>query len=188
MPRNNLRELTLEIIQENELPKRRILEVVRTKSGRSVSDKTLNEILMNLLKEGEIYITGYDFNVYEGMKRIQSIKADGIVFGQIKSNPLEISLLINQLESSNPLEAKDASNKLNIIFKGKIEKLKDSDLSDYIEIKKINLLFNKMIYYINSQSKDQKTVLINKLAWSLSNEDGSTDLLKNLINYVNSHE
>jgi hypothetical protein len=188
MPRNNLRELTLEIIQENELPKRKILEGIRKKSGRSVSDKTLNEILMNLLKEGEIYITGYDFDVYNGMKRIQSIKAEGIIFGQMETNPLEIGLLINQLESKDSLELKESSNKLKIIFRGKIDELKNNDFNDEIEIKNVNLLFNKIIYYINNQAKDQKTVLINKLAWSLSNEDGSADLLRSLISYINSHE
>ena len=188
MPRNNLRELTLETIQENELPKRKILEGIRKKSGRSVSDKTLNEILMNLLKEGEIYITGYDFDVYNGMKRIQSIKAEGIIFGQMQTNPLEIGLLINQLESKDSLEVKESSNKLKMIFRGKIDELKNNDFNDEIEIKNVNLLFNKIIYYINNQAKDQKTVLINKLAWSLSNEDGSADLLKSLISYINSHE
>ena len=188
MPRNNLRELTLETIQENELPKRKILEGIRKKSGRSVSDKTLNEILMNLLKEGEIYITGYDFDVYNGMKRIQSIKAEGIIFGQMKTNPLEIGLLINQLESKDSLEVKESSNKLKMIFRGKIDELKNNDFNDEIEIKNVNLLFNKIIYYINNQAKDQKTVLINKLAWSLSNEDGSAGLLKSLISYINSHE
>ncbi len=188
MPRNNLRELTLEIIQENELPKRRILEGIRKKSGRSVSDKTLNEILMNLLKEGEIYITGYDFDVYNGMKRIQSIKAEGIIFGQMETNPLEIGLLINQLESKDSLEVKESSNKLKMIFRGKIDELKNNDFNDEIEIKNVNLLFNKIIYYINNQAKDQKTVLINKLAWSLSNEAGSADLLKSLVSYINSHE
>lgn len=188
MPRNNLRELTLETIQENELPKRKILEGIRKKSGRSVSDKTLNEILMNLLKEGEIYITGYDFDVYNGMKRIQSIKAEGIIFGQMRTNPLEIGLLINQLESKDSLEVKESSNKLKMIFRGKIDELKNNDFNDEIEIKNVNLLFNKIIYYINNQAKDQKTVLINKLAWSLSNENGSANLLKSLISYINSNE
>ncbi|MGZ7208808.1 MAG: hypothetical protein ACXVHV_02915, partial [Methanobacterium sp.] len=152
-----------------------------------VSDKTLNEILMNLLKDGEIYITGYDFNVYNGMKRIQSIKAEGIIFGQIKTNPLEIGLLISQLESDNPQDVKEASHKLKIIFREKVDELKKRDINE-VEIRNINLLFNKLIYNLNSQSKDQKTVLTNKLAWSLSNEEGSTELLKSLISYINTHE
>ncbi|MGZ7096405.1 MAG: hypothetical protein ACXVHW_11010 [Methanobacterium sp.] len=187
MPRTNLRDMTLEIIQENELSKKKILEEVRKHSGKSVSDKTLNEILMNLLKDGEIYITGYDFNVYNGMKRIQSIKAEGIIFGQIKTNPLEIGLLISQLESDNPQDVKEASHKLKIIFREKVDELKKRDINE-VEIRNINLLFNKLIYNLNSQSKDQKTVLTNKLAWSLSNEEGSTELLKSLISYINTHE
>jgi len=179
MPRNNLRELTLEVIQENELSKRKILGVLRKKSGRSVSDKTLNEILMSLLKEEEIYITGYDFNIYNRMKRIQSIKADGIVFGQIKNNHLEVGFLLNQLESKDPVEVKESLNKLIIIFRRKVEE------SNEIEIKNINLLFNKIMYCINNQAKDQKTVLINKLAWSLSSEDRSGELLKSFISYIN---
>lgn len=182
MPRNDLKELTLEVIQENELSKRKILEVIRKKSGRYVSDKTLNEILMNLLREGEIYITGYDFGIYNGMKRIQSIKAEGIIFGMIKNNPLEIGLLINNLESKNPVEVKGSLNKLRIIFRRKVDGLNE------IEIENVNLLFNKIMYYINNQTKDQKTVLINKLAWSLSSEEGSADLLKSFISYINTHE
>lgn len=188
MSRNNLREITLEIIHENELPKRKILEGLRKKSGRSVSDKTLNEILMNLLKEGEIYITGYDFDIYNGMKRIQSIKTEGLIFGQMKNNPLEIGLLINQLESKDSSKVKEAFYRLRLIFRGKIGELKNNDLNGDIEINSINSLFNKIIYYTNNQTKDQKTVLINRFAWSLSNEEGSADLLKNLISYINSRE
>ncbi len=187
MPRTNLRDISLEIIQKNELSKKKILEGVRKLSGKSVSDKTLNEILMNLLKDGEIYITGYDFSVYDGMKRIQSIKAEGIIFGQIETNPLEISLLISQLESDDPQEVKEATHKLKIIFREKVDELEKKEKGE-IEIRNINLLFNKLIYYINGQSKDQKTVLINKFAWSLSNEEGSIDLLKSLISYINAHE
>jgi hypothetical protein len=106
----------------------------------------------------------------------------------MQTNPLEIGLLINQLESKDSLEVKESSNKLKMIFRGKIDELKNNDFNDEIEIKNVNLLFNKIIYYINNQAKDQKTVLINKLAWSLSNEDGSADLLKSLISYINSHE
>lgn len=170
-----LKELTLNIIEEKELSRKKLLEEIRKQSN--ISDKTLNEILMSFLKEGKIYITGYDFNVYNGVKRIQSIKSDGIIFGLIKTDPLEIGLLINQLESENPEKVKEASHKLKTIFKGKTNL--DSDINTTI-------LFNKIIYYLNSQKNDQKIVLKNKLAWSLSNEEGSGDLLKNLINYIKS--
>ena len=180
---HKLKELTLKIIGENELSRKKLLEEIRKQSN--ISDKTLNEILMSFLKEGKIYITGYDFNVYDGIKRIQSIKADGIIFGIIKTDPLDITILINQLESSDPAEVKDASHKLKIIFRGKMDEIKNNAPDD-LNINNTTLIFNRIIYYLNTQPQDQKTVLKNKLAWSLSNEKGSTDLLKNLINYIES--
>ena len=174
-----LKELTLKIIEEKELSRKKLLEEIRNQSN--ISDKTLNEILMSFLKERKIYITGYDFDVYNGVKRVQSIKSDGIIFGLIKTDPLEISLLINQLESDNPEKVKEASYKLKTIFKCKIN---ETESLNSIYIKNATLIFNKIIYYINAQKSDQKMVLKNKLAWSLSNEEGSTDLLKNLIDYI----
>jgi len=179
-----LKELTLKRIGENELSRKKLLEEIRKQSN--ISDKTLNEILMSFLKEGKIYITGYDFNVYDGIKRIQSIKSDGIVFGVIKTDPLDIGLLINQLESDDSEKVKEASHRLKIIFRGKIDEIKNQDSPEDVNLKSPTLLFNKIIYYLNTQPQDQKIVLRNKLAWSLSSEEGSTDLLKNLINYIKS--
>ena len=80
MPKNyNLKELILENLDGKELSKKTLLESIRRGSERSTSDKTLNESLMSLLKERKIYITNYDFSIYEGIKRIQSIKPDGIL-------------------------------------------------------------------------------------------------------------
>ncbi len=189
MPRNyNLRELTIELIEKKELSKKRILEEIRKKSGKPVSDKTLNEILMNLLKDKEIYIAGYDFDVYKGMKRIQSIKADGIVFGLVKTDPMEISLLINRLESENPAEVKNALSELKIIFKNKIDKLYSPIVPSETEMQDVNELFNKTVFYIKSQSHDQEITLKNKLAWSLSDEEGSRELFEHFINYIKSQK
>lgn len=176
-----LKELTLKIIGENELSRKKLLEEIRKQSN--ISDKTLNEILMSFLKEGKIYITGYDFDVYNGVKRIQSIKSDGIIFGVIKTDPLEIGLLLNQLESNDSEKVKEASHKLKIIFSGKIDEINSSE---DINIQNSTLLFNKIVYYLNTQPQDQKIVLRNKLAWSLSSEDGSAHLLKSLISYIKS--
>ncbi len=180
---HKLKELTLKIIGEKELSRKKLLEEIRKQLN--ISDKTLNEILMSYLKERKIYITGYDFNVYDGVKRIQSIKSDGIIFGVIKTDPLDITILINQLESDDPGEVKDVSHKLKIIFRGKMEELENSS-PERMNINNKTLLFNRIIYYLNTQPQDQKTVLKNKLAWSLSSEKGSTDLLNNLINYIES--
>ncbi|MBI5681504.1 MAG: hypothetical protein HZC47_11475 [Methanobacterium sp.] len=188
MPKNySLRELTIEIIREKELPKKKILEQIRRKSGKSISDKTLNEILMSLLKEREIYITGYDFDVYKGMKRIQSIKAEGIIFGLIKTDPLEIGLLINQLESDDPSLVRNALYELKMIFKKKVDQMKGL-LTPEIKMQDTDGIFNKMVFYIKSQSPDQKLVLKNKLAWSLSDEEESAELFEHFINYIKSQK
>lgn len=180
---HQLKELTLDIIGEKELSRKKLLEEIRKQSN--ISDKTLNEILMSFLMEGKIYITGYDFDVYNGIKRIQSIKSEGLIFGVIKTDPLDINILINQLESDDPVEVKNASHKLKIIFSGKMDEIKNNK-SEEFNITNKTLIFNRIIYYLNTQPQDQKNVLKNKLAWSLSNEKGSIDLLKNLINYIES--
>ena len=48
----------------------------------------------------------------------------------------------------------------------------------------LDSLFNKTIFYIYSQSDDQKRILINKFAWSLSNEEGSVNLFEDILNYM----
>lgn len=180
---HKLKELTLKIIGEKELSRKKLLEEIRKTSN--ISDKTLNEILMSFLSEGKIYITGYDFEVYNGIKRIQSIKADGIIFGVIKTDPIEIDILIKQLESNDPVKVKDVLYKLKTIFRGKIEEMKNGNALD-IDIQNIDTVFNRIIFYIKSQPHDQKIVLRNKLALGLSNEKGSTELFEHFINYINS--
>ena len=174
MPKNyNLKELILESLDGRELSKKTLLEDIRKASERSTSDKTLNESLMSLLKEKKIYITNYDFSIYEDVKRIQSIKPDGIVFGLMKTDFVEIETLIKQLESNDSDEVRSASSKLKRNFRNKIEDLKSRGSFQLME--DIDTLFNKTIFYIYSQSEDQKRILINKFAWGLSNEEGSTD-------------
>ncbi len=102
MPKNyNMKEIILELLAGNELSKKELLEKIRKESLRSTSDKTLNESLMMLLKERKIYITNYDFSIYDGVKRIQSIKPEGIVFGLMKTDFVEIETLIKLLESDD---------------------------------------------------------------------------------------
>ena len=120
MPKNyNLKELILESLDGRELSKKTLLEDIRKVSERSTSDKTLNESLMSLLKEKKIYITNYDFSIYEDVKRIQSIKPDGIVFGLMKTDFVEIETLIKQLESNDSNEVRNASSKLKRNFRNK---------------------------------------------------------------------
>ena len=185
MPKNyNLKELILESLDGRELSKKTLLEDIRKVSERSTSDKTLNESLMSLLKEKKIYITNYDFSIYEDVKRIQSIKPDGIVFGLMKTDFVEIETLIKQLESNDSNEVRNASSKLKRNFRNKIEDLKSRGSFQMVE--DVDTLFNKTIFYIYSQPEDQKRILINKFAWGLSNEEGSTDLFGDIIKYMES--
>ena len=184
MPKNyNMKEIILELLDGRELSKKELLEEIRRESERSTSDKTLNESLMTLLKEKRIYITNYDFSIYNDVKRIQSIKPEGIVFGLMKTDFVEIETLIKLLESNDVDEVKTASSKLKMNFRNKMEelRLRESLFMD----EDLDTLFNRTIFYIYSQPEDQKRILINKLAWSLSNENGSLDLFEDLLNFMN---
>ncbi len=183
MPKNyNMKEIILELLKSKELSKKELLENIRSKSNRSTSDKTLNESLMVLLKEKKIYITSYDFGIYDGVKRIQSIKPEGIVFGLMKTDFVEIETLIKLLESNDVNVVRNASSKLKKNFRNKIDDLKINNSIDFRE--DLDTLFNKTIFYIYSQPEDQKRILINKFAWSLSNEDGSVNLFNDILNYM----
>jgi hypothetical protein len=183
MPKNyNMKEMILELLEGRELSKKELLETIRKQSERSTSDKTLNESLMILLKEKKIYITNYDFGIYDDVKRIQSIKPEGIVFGLMKTDFVEIETLIKLLESNDVDEVRTASSKLKKNFRNKVDDLKSR--SSFEVYDDIDTLFNKTIFYIYSQTKDQKRILINKFAWSLSNEEGSVDLFEDIINYM----
>jgi hypothetical protein len=183
MPKNyNMKEIILELLDGRELSKKELLEEIRRESERSTSDKTLNESLMTLLKEKKIHITNYDFSIYNDVKRIQSIKPEGIVFGLMKTDFVEIETLIKLLESNDVDEVKTASSKLKMNFRNKIDELKFRE--SYVKNEDLDALFNRTIFYIYSQSDDQKRILINKLAWSLSNENGSLDLFEDLLNFI----
>jgi len=279
MPKKyNIKEFILKILEEKELSKKKILEEIREKSDRLISVKTLNETLMGLLKERKVDISGYDFDIYEGIKRIQSIKPDGIIFSLVKTDPIEINILLKQLESNNLDEVKKASDILKRAFKRKIREIEDledkawkelnrkvkcepleaflkkvDEESDNANLKKelleihrwkrdkmyviadvsiknkkhlnpkltseitfyrnieengvpvrektgsivykiptkrdigeINALFNQTIYFIHSQTQDQKRILRHRLAWGLSNEKGSFEIFENIIETIKS--
>ena len=187
MPKNyNLRKLILEILEGEELSKKKILETIRKKSGICTSDKTFNESLMNLLHEGQIYIVDYDFAIYNGVKRIQSIRPEGIVFGVSKMDFVEIETILKQMESNNHEEVYRASKNLKRIFRRKLEELQSKGILS--NSNGADAFFDQTIFYMNSMGEKQKRSLRNKLAWSLSNNKGSLELFKNIIDYIKSQE
>ncbi|UTB33251.1 MAG: hypothetical protein NKF70_02980 [Methanobacterium sp. ERen5] len=101
----------------------------------------------------------------------------------MKTDFVEIETLIKLLESNDVDEVKIASSKLKMNFRNKMDELKLRE--SHVKNEDLDALFNRIIFYIYSQSEDQKRILINKLAWSLSNENGSLDLFEDLLNFIN---
>lgn len=85
MPKKyNVSYLILEMLSENDLAKHDLLRKIKTIYDLSISDKTLNESLVKLLRNSEICVVGYDLSIYDGAKRVQSLKSDGIIFSKFK--------------------------------------------------------------------------------------------------------
>lgn len=183
MPRNyKLKELILESLDEKELSKKELLGQVMRNSHTNISDKTFNESLMNLLREGKVCMIGYDFEIYQGVKRIQSIRPDGIIFSLVKTDFFEIETLIKKLESVDDVEVKNASYKLKRIFRNKIKGMEKNGMA--LNLESADTLFNRIVYYIDSQQEKQKKVLITKLAWSLSDVDEEDNFLEDILKYI----
>lgn len=100
----------------------------------------------------------------------------------MKTDFVEIETLIKLLENDDVDVVRSASSKLKKNFRNKIDDLRSRHAFDVDE--DIDTLFNKTIFYIYSQTEDQKRILINKFAWSLSNEEGSVNLFEDILNYM----
>lgn len=187
MPRNyKLKESILQTLDESELSKKELLGHIMRNSQMNISDKTFNESLMNLLKEGKICMIGYDFGIYHDVKRVQSIRPDGIIFSLVKTDFFEIESLIKKLESGNEDEVKTSSYKLKRIFRNKIKEMEEEGILN--EKENADTLFNRIIYYIDSQEEKQKKILSTKLAWSLSDVVGEDNFLIDILKYINAQE
>lgn len=187
MPRNyKLKELILESLDKKEMSKKDLLGHIISNTHMKISDKTFNESLMNLLKEGKICMIGYDFGIYQDVKRIQSIRPDGIIFSLVKTDFFELETLINKLDSGNEEEVKNSSYKLKRVFRNRIRELEKDGVIK--EVESADTLFNKIIYYISSQQEKQKKILTTKLAWSLSDVEGEDNFLKDILHYIKTQD
>ena len=183
MPRNyKLKELLLESLDEKELSKKDLLGYIMNNSRVNISDKTFNESLMTLLKDGKICMIGYDFSIYRDVKRIQSIRPDGIIFSLVKTDFFEIESLIKKLDSGNEEEVKNSSYKLKRIFRNKLKEMEEEGVK--LELESVDTIFNRIIYYVNSQPEKQKKVLTTKLAWSLSDVEAEDNFLEDILKYI----
>jgi hypothetical protein len=194
MPRNyKLKEAILQALDEKELSRKEFLGYIMRNSKMNISDKTFNESLMNLLKEGKICMIGYDFGIYHDVKRIQSIRPDGIIFSLVKTDFFEIESLIKKLDSGNEDEVKTASYKLRRIFRNKIKEMEEEgalleNTDSLLRADSVDTLFNRMIFYIDSQPEKQKKILTTKLAWSLSDVESEDNFLEDILKYIKAQE
>ena len=195
MPRNyKLKEAILQVLDEKELSRKDLLGYIKKNSKMNISDKTFNESLMNLLKEGKICMIGYDFGIYHDVKRIQSIKPDGIIFSLVKTDFFEIESLIKKLDSGNEEEVRTASYKLRRIFRNKIKEMEEEgtllkeNSGSLLRADSVDTLFNRMIFYIDSQPEKQKKILTTKLAWSLSDVESEDNFLEDILKYIKAQE
>ena len=186
MPRKyEVHQLILQLLDEKDLSRNELLKQVRNKSELSVSDKTLNESLIRLLKDNKIAVTGYDLGIYDGVSRVQSMKPDGIIFSRVNIDPIEMEILLKKLESDDTKEVKSTLHKLKIIFRIKMglirpEENENPEIFDHI--------FSKILRYINNQDSNQKRIITQSLAWALSDEKDSEIILKNLLEALRLNE
>ncbi len=174
MPRKyNIDRVILEILQEGDLSRSEIGNKIRSEHGFSVTDKTVNEAIFKLLKNNRITVTGYDISIYDGVERVQSLKPDGIVFGIVQRDPIEMNILIRKLESENLHESESALKRLKKIFMAKTAEM-GVDAEG---------IFRMIINEILSLDPDQKRVITQKLAVALSDDEEASEQLKHLITY-----
>ncbi|MDI9623959.1 MAG: hypothetical protein QFX38_03620 [Methanothermobacter sp.] len=179
MPRKyNIDQIILRLLADNDLSRQDIAEKIREILDRPVSDKSINEALMKLLEDGKIQVIDYDLSVYNNVKRIQSIKSDGIVFALTRKDPFEIGILFKKMESEDAGEAERAYRKLKQLFKAKMVL---AGMKDYT-------LFNRMIREILILDSTNKERIIRRLSWALSDERNSIEEFKRLIQYFKVRE
>lgn len=179
MPKqSNLKDIILKILKNSNLSKKEIKKQLIQLSGKKYSDKTINEFLFKLLKEREIDVVGYDLSIYDGVKRVQSLKSEGIIFTSIKTDVIDIEVMFKNLDSNDPDVVKNSYNALKKIFFKRWKKVQPEVEDDDI---KIDTIYDNLLNYINTQESEIKRNLIKKYAIAFSDKEESDKLLLQLI-------
>ncbi|MGC9517343.1 MAG: hypothetical protein ACP5C3_06580 [Methanomicrobiales archaeon] len=182
MPKkSNLKNMVEKLLEDKDLSKKELNYQLKEVYNKNFSDKTLNEVLVKLLKEEKIDLVGYDLSIYDGMKRIQSLKPDGMIFGSLKIDKIEIEVLFRKLDSENLETVKNAHSKLRKIFLNRLKNVKLIEILKKCDITINDDLFDDLIYYINSKDLEQKRTLIEKLIWALTNREDSDKIFSQII-------
>jgi len=62
------------------------------------------------------------------------------------------------------------------------------DTDSLLRAESADSLFNRIIFYIDSQSEKQKKILTTKLAWSLSDVENEDNFLEGILKYIKAQE
>ena len=149
MPKkSNLKNIVQELLEDKNLSKKEITSELKEVYNKNFSDKTLNEVLVKLLRDEKIDVVGYDLSIYGGMKRVQSLKPDGMIFGSLKIEQIQIEILFKKLESENIGTVKKAHSQLKKFFCRRLKSLKQKNYLEKYDININNTIFDVVIDYI----------------------------------------
>ncbi|MDI6643665.1 MAG: hypothetical protein QME14_01295 [Methanobacteriaceae archaeon] len=180
MPKQSkLKDILLKILKDRTLSKKQILDELIKISDKKYSDKTINEALFKLLKEGKIDVVGYDLSIYDGIKRVQSLKSEGIMFTSIKQDLIDIEIMFKNLDSDEPDIVKNSYYSLRKIFMNRWSKIESNDLMKVDH--DIETIYDNLLNYINTQESEVKRNLIKKYAIAFSDKEESDKILLQLI-------
>jgi len=114
---------------------------------RSISDKSINEGILNLIKNGIIEIVGYDVDSHTG--RMQGINPDYLLFDIISTTNWEISTNIRNLDKSNSEEFKKLNGKIKRRFLQVYAKYEQWEIKKWqMRLKSVYLIRNPQ-HYLN---------------------------------------
>ena len=85
--------------------------IINESSNVCITDKSLDEAILKLMKNGEIEIVSYDFNSHKG--RMQNINKDYILFNVVKTTPMELSALFELMvnDGIGLIKSRSSNNK-----------------------------------------------------------------------------
>ena len=145
---NIWRDKILEILVNESLNYYKLFNKVKSKVNKELSNKgksaskrpkrLFDEQLVKLIDSGNLVITGYDKsvnNVTTG--RIQSFKKEGITFELVRTDklePMDIILLLNQLEDNGSSKLGTGKTKLSKIFETRFRDYEKQEIDFYEQI------------------------------------------------------
>ncbi len=156
MPKNyKLKESIMNVLKKGEMSRGNLLKNVRDALENRVSERTFNEALMTLLKDNAVEISGYDFSIYKGVKRVQSIKMDGLIFNLVtEDDPIKTISSVKKLGSNDCEKIGEAYKDLKRMFKKRMYEINTNEITKCTHLKE-TLDFQKLPEIINQEKPEE---------------------------------